>query len=77
MNRRERYVPMEYKHKQLMKALNVWCICLKVWLHPEQFGPNIEEIKQRYPKPDVADIDLCHHLIHKALSQDAKPMVKY
>lgn len=76
-NRRERREPTVYQNAQLMKALNEWCICLKIWLHPEQCGEHIEELKQRYPKPDIVDIDLCHHLLHEALSKDSKPMIKY
>lgn len=77
-NRREpRELPMHYHNRQLMKSLNEWCICLKVWLHPEKCGEHIEELKKRYPKPDVVDIDLCHHLLHEALARDAEPLIKY
>lgn len=75
--RREPRIPMEYKNAQLMKTLNEWCICLKIWLHPEQCGDHIEELKKRYPKPDIVDIDLAHHLLHEALSKDSKPMIRY
>lgn len=76
MERRERYEPMEYKNQQLMTALNEWCICLKVWLYPERFGDRLSELQQRYPKPDIIDIDLSHHLLHEALRKDANPLIR-
>jgi hypothetical protein len=77
MQRSERYTPMIYENAALMKALSGWCICLKVWLHPDQCGEHLERLQKEYPKPDIVDIDLRHHLLHEALSKDSKPMIKY
>ena len=69
MQRRERRELKKYRNAKLMKALNEWCIHLKIWLYPEKFGENLKDMQRYHLKPDSADFDLRHYVLNEALER--------
>jgi hypothetical protein len=75
--RYERFIPMEYANEALMNELNDFCIALKVWLFPDQFGDKLYDLQRRYPKPEITDIDSIQNRLNNVLKKDCKPLVRY
>lgn len=69
MQRRERYEPRVYRNARLMKNLNEWCICLKIWLYSEEFAKDLKRAKHYHPKPDRIEFDLRHLILSEALQR--------
>ena len=74
---RPQKTPMNYRHTELMQELNELNICLKLWLHPEEFGAAANDMKKRYAKPDLKYIDSVQRRVIQALERDAEPFIKY
>ncbi len=68
MKRHERFIPMEYRHEQLMDELNEFMIACKVHLF---------NLPVKKPKPTVQEMDSLQARINSVLKQDAKPMIRY
>ena len=77
MRRHEPFTPMDYKNQALMNDLNEFCIALKVWLYPDQFGDKLADLQRRYPKPDLPDIDNLQAELNLVLRKDSEPFIKY
>lgn len=74
--------PLYYTHQALMNDLNKFMTAVKVHLQAEKIGAglsheNLKKLQDRYPKPEIADIDAMHQRINEILKKDATPFIKY
>jgi hypothetical protein len=67
--RQEPFVPMEYKHQELMDDLNEFMINAKVWLFDEA-----AKLRDRRPKPTPKEMDQLMFRLLDVLKKDARPM---